>query len=778
MSHLHEQAKAVFLKAVALPAGQRGEFVAQACAHDDSLRQEVESLLAHHRPQTLLPDTMPDAPCPAHERPTDLDLAAVGSKAVGRKPERISGLVFAQLFGNLRRRYAAVLVALGFVLALGILVYGLVQRAMKIKLEQELTTILAVDVEALRIWMGLQEATAAAIAADPDVRRLAARLIPLSRSDPRAALSSTASDELRQLRVQIQPLLETHGYQGFVLVDRQGHVVAASEDWLIGDVRLMADEQSLDIVFADTSRAAVLLPRASLTAIQDNDGQYRAGIPIMFAIAPIRGDGSTAMAGLGLRIQPNQGFTRILSIARLGQTGDTYAFDQTGRLLSESRFEDQLRTIGLIPDQPQSRSTLNVEVRDPGVDMTRGQRPARRRFEQPLTRMAAAAVAGQDGVDVRGYRDYRGVTVVGAWTWLDDYQFGVATELAAREAFEPLRYLNLIFGGLFLVIAATVGAALTSAFSAARLHREVSHARQLGQYTLQRRIGAGGMGQVYLARHALLKRPTAIKLLRPDQVSPLTVARFEREVQLTSQLTHPNTIEIFDFGRTPEDLFYYAMEYLPGLTLEELIRQAGPLPAERVIYILRQVCGSLREAHGIGLIHRDIKPQNIMLCERGGQWDFVKVLDFGLVKQTPDAHAPPLTADQQVSGTPLYIAPEVWSAPHQADSRADIYALGVVGFNLLTGGDPFEADNIARLFHLVMTCDPPSPSSRTKAAIPARLDRLVWACMAKEPRDRPATVDEILAVLESDLGLPSWTSAQAQAWWASRRPGLLPSGEV
>jgi hypothetical protein len=250
MSHLHEQAKAVFLKAVALPAGQRGEFVAQACAHDDSLRQEVESLLAHHRPQTLLPDTMPDAPCPAHERPTDLDLAAVGSKAVGRKPERISGLVFAQLFGNLRRRYAAVLVALGFVLALGILVYGLVQRAMKIKLEQELTTILAVDVEALRIWMGLQEATAAAIAADPDVRRLAARLIPLSRSDPRAALSSTASDELRQLRVQIQPLLETHGYQGFVLVDRQGHVVAASEDWLIGDVRLMADEQSLDIVFA------------------------------------------------------------------------------------------------------------------------------------------------------------------------------------------------------------------------------------------------------------------------------------------------------------------------------------------------------------------------------------------------------------------------------------------------------------------------------------------------------------------------------------------------
>jgi tRNA A-37 threonylcarbamoyl transferase component Bud32 len=566
----------------------------------------------------------------------------------------------------------------------------------------------------------------------------------------------------------MQPLLETHGYQGFLLVDRQGRIVAASEDALIADARLAADSQSLDLVFADAAKPALILPRASLTTLHDRDGQYRAGVPTMFAIAPVRGDGPVAVAGLGLRIQPERGFTRILSVARGGQTGDTYAFDRTGRLLSESRFDDQLRAIGLIPDQPQSRSILNVDLRDPGVDMTRGRRPTRRRSEQPLTRMAAAAVVGQDGVDVQGYRDYRGVTVVGAWTWLDDYQFGVATEITAQEAFAPLQYLYLIFGGLFLVIAAAVGAALASSFSAARLHREVSQARQVGQYTLQKRIGGGGMGQVYLARHALLKRPTAIKLLRPDQTSPLTIARFEREVQLTSQLTHPNTIEIFDFGRTPEGLFYYAMEYLPGLTLAELVRQEGPVPAERVTYILRQVCGSLKEAHGVGLIHRDIKPQNIMLCERGGQWDFVKVLDFGLVKQLPDGHAPQLTADQQVSGTPLYIAPEVWTQPQQADARADIYALGVVGFNLLTGGDPFEADTLAGLFHQVTTCDPPSPASRTDARIPVQLDELILACMAKDPDARPATIDAILAVLESDLALPRWTPAQAQAWWAHR----------
>jgi serine/threonine-protein kinase len=157
-----------------------------------------------------------------------------------------------------------------------------------------------------------------------------------------------------------------------------------------------------------------------------------------------------------------------------------------------------------------------------------------------------------------------------------------------------------------------------------------------------------------------------------------------------------------------------------------------------------------------------------MLCERGGQWDFVKVLDFGLVKQLPDGHAPQLTADQQVSGTPLYIAPEVWTQPQQADARADIYALGVVGFNLLTGGDPFEADTLAGLFHQVTTCDPPSPASRTDARIPVQLDELILACMAKDPDARPATIDAILAVLESDLALPRWTPAQAQAWWAHR----------
>jgi hypothetical protein len=491
----------------------------------------------------------------------------------------------------------------------------------------------------------------------------------------------------------------------------------------------------------------------------------------MLAVAPVRDDDRKVLAALGLRIQPDTDFTRILSLARGGISGETYAFDRHGRMLSESRFDDQLKQIGLLPDLAHSRSTLNVELRDPGVDMTRGGRPSLRRLQQPL--MPMFDVAGQSGVDVDGYRDYRGVRVVGAWTWLDEYQLGVTTQIDAVEAFAALRSLDIIFGGVLAILAATTVATLWSSFFVARLRREVREARQLGQYTLRRRIGEGGMGEVYLARHARLKRPTAVKVLKPERSSPQAIARFEREVQLASQLTHPNTIEIYDFGRTPEGIFYYAMEYLPGITLDQLLQLDGPAPPARTVYILRQVCRSLGEAHHTGLIHRDIKLQNIMLCERGGEYDFVKVLDFGLVRPVARSEDARLTADFRISGTPHYIAPEVLREPQHADARADIYALGVVSFNLLTGRSPFDTANLADLLYRVASEDPPRPSQRTRSPIAPALDQLVFDCLARDPARRPASVSEILAALDCDLGVPPWTSEQAHQWWRIHmaRPG-------
>ena len=271
--------------------------------------------------------------------------------------------------------------------------------------------------------------------------------------------------------------------------------------------------------------------------------------------------------------------------------------------------------------------------------------------------MAALAIAGQDGIDIDGYRDYRGVRVIGAWKWLPEYGFGVVTEVDSAEAYAPLRYpIIASWLPLCILLVAAVGL-IYSAVRIVKLQRQIGVARQLGQYTLEEKIGEGGIGVVYRARHAMLRRPTAVKLLKPEHLTSISIARFEREVQLASQLTHPNTIEIYDFGRTPDGVFYYAMEYLPGVSLAELIQIEGAIPPGRAVYILKQICGSLAEAHAIGLVHRDIKPHNIMLCERGGLADFVKVLDFGLVKNVDGHETSDLTAPTSLTGTPLYMAP-------------------------------------------------------------------------------------------------------------------------
>jgi serine/threonine-protein kinase len=238
------------------------------------------------------------------------------------------------------------------------------------------------------------------------------------------------------------------------------------------------------------------------------------------------------------------------------------------------------------------------------------------------------------------------------------------------------------------------------------LRREVRRALRLGQYTLEEKLGEGGMGVVYRARHALLRRPTAVKLLKGDRLGEASLRRFEREVQLTASLSHPNTVSVYDFGRTPEGVVYYAMEYLEGLSLEQLVAEAGAQPPGRVVHVLRQVLGALAEAHGVGLVHRDVKPGNVILCERGGLSDVAKVVDFGLVKDLDAADA--LSHEGMLVGTPLYLAPEAIRSPN-ADPRSDLYSLGAVAYVLLTGNHVFDGARSSR--SAATTCTP-GPSRR------------------------------------------------------------------
>jgi serine/threonine-protein kinase len=300
----------------------------------------------------------------------------------------------------------------------------------------------------------------------------------------------------------------------------------------------------------------------------------------------------------------------------------------------------------------------------------------------------------------------------------------------------------------------------------------VSEAHHLGPYHLRERIGTGGMGEVYLAEHQLLKRPCAIKLIRPSSAAdPRALARFEREVRTTAQLSHWNTVEVYDYGRTEDGTFYYVMEYLPGLSLAELVERHGPVPAERVIHLLRQACQALREAHGLGLVHRDIKPANIFAAQRGGRHDVTKLLDFGLAKRKAEAPATQLSHHGTIMGSPLYMSPEQASGL-RADQRSDIYALGAVAYYLLTGDSPFSGENALSVM-IAHARDAVLPPTALQADIPADLERVVLRCLAKDPALRypdAASVDQALgACAAANL----WTEERAAAWWRTAAAARL-----
>ena len=319
-------------------------------------------------------------------------------------------------------------------------------------------------------------------------------------------------------------------------------------------------------------------------------------------------------------------------------------------------------------------------------------------------------------------------------------------------SFEAMILLTLAVGSAF------------GAWAISRLRRQVAEARHLGQYRLRQQIGAGAMGEVYLAEHQLLKRPCALKLIRPDRVGdPRALARFEREVRLTATLSHPNTVEIYDYGRTADGTYYYVMEYLPGLSLEELVERYGPMPPGRAVYLLRQLCGALREAHAVGLIHRDLKPSNIIAARRGGRDDVAKLLDFGLVRPA-EAPAADLSAEGQILGTPLFMSPEQAAGDRELDQRSDLYSLGAVAYHLLTGRPPFNG--VGRLAVLIAHAhNPVVPPSLILPGIPEDLEHVVLRCLAKDAADRFADAESLERALRECACSGDWDQDRAARWW-------------
>jgi serine/threonine-protein kinase len=331
--------------------------------------------------------------------------------------------------------------------------------------------------------------------------------------------------------------------------------------------------------------------------------------------------------------------------------------------------------------------------------------------------------------------------------------------------------------GMFL----TCALAAFGSFKISTLQQEAfaarEEARELGQYRLTRKLGAGGMGEVYLAEHQLLKRQCAVKLIRPQHASdPDYLRRFEREVRATARLSHPNTVEIYDYGHTEDGIFYYVMEYVPGVTLDELVKRHGPLPAAFAVHLLRQLCSALRTAHGGGLIHRDIKPGNVMLCPHGTPHDRVKLLDFGLARPVDTGEtAGKLTRDGIVVGTPQYMSPEQAEGTQAIDARSDLYSTAALGYFLLAGRPPFQDESPMRVL-IAHIQTPPPPLRTLRPDVPDDVAAVVHRCLAKQPSERFADAACLDRALAACACAGEWTEEQTSAWWksaaaTSREPG-------
>jgi eukaryotic-like serine/threonine-protein kinase len=327
--------------------------------------------------------------------------------------------------------------------------------------------------------------------------------------------------------------------------------------------------------------------------------------------------------------------------------------------------------------------------------------------------------------------------------------------------------------GVFYV-AEWTGMALVTTTSIQRvIYGLQERVQELGQYTLLHKIGQGGMGVVYRARHALLRRPTAIKLLPPERTTPSGVARFEREVQLTAELAHPNIVAVYDFGRTPDGSFYYAMEFLDGIDLQRLVEENGPLPVARAVHLLTQAADALAEAHQVGLIHRDIKPANLLVSSKPRRPDHVTVLDFGLAKDFSQSD-PGLSSAESITGTPLYMAPESIVDPAQVDARSDVYALGAVAYWLVTGSTPFIGKTIVEICAAHLHTAPEPPSRRVGHELSGEFEAVVLQCLAKNKVDRPPSASALFDRLRA-IDSSQWTREEAQRWWDAR-PSRMPNG--
>lgn len=622
------------------------------------------------------------------------------------------------------RWWAVIAILITSVVSISWFTYSATVHAVHVQVQRRLEADLAATTRALTGWMQMKTLEAEVLAHRSDVRVDVLGLL-------------AGRQEVREnLRAALQEDVFGLGFDGFAVVDRTGIAVLAVDGG--------GDGKPLGVAARAAVARALEAPSLITPPLADPFGD--GGPPRLLTLVSIDGRAGPA-AVLLLTMAPERQFAGIIDNGRDRAVAVAYAFDRQGGVLN-------LRPGSGVPD-------LHL----PGTST--------------LLPPVAAAIAHGSGIDLEGGRDQHGIARVAATRWLDKLDVGLYVAIDHAVAMRPVAIARAsVLGMSLLLLVGSLAAALywwSNRALGRRLARAQAAIAELGQYQVTKKLGEGGMGAVYLATHRMMRREVAVKLIT-GKADPESLARFEREVQLCSTLTHPNTIQIFDYGRTDEGVFYYAMELLRGIDLEDVVGHYGPLPPARVIHLLVQACGSLAEAHDHHLIHRDIKPANLFLCERGGEVDVVKVLDFGLVKDT-EVQTANVTREDVISGTPQYLAPEIARQAKDVDGRSDLYSLACVGYFLLTSHCVFEHENPMQMVIDHMNTAPVPPSTRAKQPIPADLEAVVMRCLAKDPAQRFSTARALAEALLACGAAEGWNQAQARAWWTERKlPKPLAAG--
>jgi serine/threonine-protein kinase len=654
---------------------------------------------------------------------------------------------------RLRRILALVTLASTIVLgAIGWWTHLEVELSMRATRGAALQSVLDAQAQSLRVWIDDQKLSVRRLAHD---RQLRERVLTATGHAADASAVYCASPQAQNLLAQLDEALVGTQAVTFNVVIPSGQIIASNFAEYCG-LRYRVESLEEDYAPAFAGQALFVPPHHDAARLERAPQSLPLERPLIWIRSPIRDDADEVIAVLGVGHLAEKQFSTILAAARAGATDEVYAFDREGVMLSTSRFEAILSERAMLPKD--SSSVARLVLRAPNTE------------EKARTRLVEAALAsGSERGDASGmlldpYPGYLATQVVGGWRRMSADDMFIAIEMGAEEAYAPLEKLDTVFTVVFGALILAVCIALFMWFTAVLIRAEVEKDR-MGPYWLGERIGEGGVGNIYHARHDLLKRPSAVKLLKPTRATDEMTARFRREAKLASQLTHPNMIEIYDYGVGIDNSLYYAMELLEGDTVGEIVLRGGAMPVARAVHILRQVCAGLAEAHGKGLVHRDISVTNIMACLYGGEYDFVKILDFGLVKSVVNEQSQTITRAVRILGTVQYMAPERLHDPADVDIRADVYAVGGVAFFLLSGRRMFEVEDTIALTSRVINEVPPRLSEVAPQQIPPELDELVAACLEKDRESRPASILAVKEVLDRIAERNRWSQSEAKPAW-------------